>query len=167
MGDEELPGIGLVDLRTVRGGRPAADRQLRDRGRPWRRPPRDRRLREPRRAHAPRGAAEPLGKVLSGHGNNGSDGYEGVRQRQRDRHLPARPAAAEERVAGGLADRGGAGYEAGTAGRRDGRRGARLGSQGGRRLGVATTGIWNRWRYAPGVRPVSRLKSRRNEAGSS
>ena len=42
--------------RPAHGARagPAADRQLRDRGRPRRRPAGDRRLREPRRAHLPR-----------------------------------------------------------------------------------------------------------------
>ncbi len=79
MGDETLPGIGLADLRTVRADGPrligncAIEVDLGD---------------GPRviagfenhggRTHLGDGA-EPLGKVLSGHGNNGSDGYEGVR----------------------------------------------------------------------------------------
>ena len=55
LGDERLPGVGLVDLETVREDGPAADRQRRDRGRPdGRRPARARRLREPRRPHAAR-----------------------------------------------------------------------------------------------------------------
>ena len=80
MGHEELPGIGLVDLRTVRGDGPrligncAIEADLGG---------------GPRviagfenhggRTHLGPGA-EPLGRVLSGHGNNGKDGYEGVRQ---------------------------------------------------------------------------------------
>jgi len=80
MGDQELPGIGLVDLRTVRGGGPRligncaieADLGTGPRviagfenhgGRTYLGP-----------------QAEPLGKVLSGHGNNGGDGFEGVRR---------------------------------------------------------------------------------------
>ena len=78
-GDEELPGIGLVDLHTVRSDEPRligncaieADLGTGPRviagfenhgGRTW------------------LGAGErPLGRVLSGHGNNGEDGFEGVR----------------------------------------------------------------------------------------
>ena len=79
MGDEELPGIGLVDLRTVRsegprligncaieadlGGGPRVIAGFENHG---------------GRTHLGEGA-KPLGKVLSGHGNNGDDGYEGVR----------------------------------------------------------------------------------------
>ena len=36
------------------------------------------RLREPRRPHPPRRGETPLGKVVSGWGNNGHDGHEGV-----------------------------------------------------------------------------------------
>src|SRR5829696_1769662 len=79
MGDETLPGVGLVDLRTVRGDGPrlignvAIEVDLGD---------------GPRllagfenhggRTHLGPGA-QPLGRVLRGHGNNGRDGYEGVR----------------------------------------------------------------------------------------
>ena len=81
LGDEELPGVGLVDLRTIRepgprlignvaievdldgavgvlagfenhGGRSYLDER-----------------------------EQPLGRVLHGHGNNGRDGFEGVRRR--------------------------------------------------------------------------------------
>ena len=38
------------------------------------------RVREPRRPDPPRAGAQPLGRVLEGHGNNGRDGYEGVRR---------------------------------------------------------------------------------------
>src|SRR5829696_7561359 len=80
MGDETLPGVGLVDLRTVRGDGPrlignvAIEVDLGD---------------GPRllagfenhggRTHLGPGA-QPLGRVLRGHGNNGQDGFEGVRQ---------------------------------------------------------------------------------------
>jgi len=78
LGDDELPGVGLVDLRTVREPGPrligncAIEADL---------------------GHGPRviagfenhggrtylGAGErPLGRVLRGHGNNGEDGSEGV-----------------------------------------------------------------------------------------
>ena len=80
MGDRALPGVGLVDLRTVREDGPrligncAIEADLGDG------PTRDRRLREPRRAHLPRPGERPLGRVLAGHGNNGGDGFEGVRR---------------------------------------------------------------------------------------
>ena len=80
MGDQELLGVGLVDLRTVREEGPRligncaieADLGTGPRviagfenhgGRTYLGP-----------------EAEPLGKVLSGHGNNGGDGFEGVRR---------------------------------------------------------------------------------------
>jgi lipid II isoglutaminyl synthase (glutamine-hydrolysing) len=80
MGGEQLPGVGLVDLRTVREEGPrligncAIDADL---------------------GHGPRVIAgfenhggrtylgdgeRPLGRVLAGHGNNGKDGFEGVRR---------------------------------------------------------------------------------------
>ena len=112
------PGIGLVDLRTVREDGPAPDRQLRHRGRPRHRPAHDRRLREPRRAHLPRRRrAEPLGKVLSGPRQQRPGRLRGRAARQRDRHLPARAAAAQERLAGRPADRAGARRRARAAGR--------------------------------------------------
>ena len=80
MGDSDLPGIGLADLHTVRGSGPrligncAIETDLGD---------------GPRviagfenhggRTHLGPGA-RPLGRVLAGHGNNGDDGLEGVRQ---------------------------------------------------------------------------------------
>jgi CobQ-like glutamine amidotransferase family enzyme len=80
MGDEELPGVGLVDLRTVRaegprligncaieadlGGGPRVIAGFENHG---------------GRTHL--GASEqPLGRVLRGHGNNGVDGFEGVQR---------------------------------------------------------------------------------------
>ncbi|MEX2194811.1 MAG: hypothetical protein WD844_05950 [Thermoleophilaceae bacterium] len=80
LGNEELPGVELVDLRTVREAGPrligncAIEADLGD---------------GPRviagfenhggRTHLGP-AAEPLGRVLAGHGNNGRDGFEGVRR---------------------------------------------------------------------------------------
>ena len=91
LGDEELPGVGLVDLHTVReagprlignvaievelNGEPAVLAGFENHG--------------GRTYLGP--TARPLGRVLSGHGNNDHDGFEGVAA-QRDRHLPARPA---------------------------------------------------------------------------
>ncbi len=79
LGEEELPGIGLVDLRTVResgprligncaiesdlGGGPRIVAGFENHG---------------GRTYLGPGA-EPLGRVLRGHGNNGTDGTEGVR----------------------------------------------------------------------------------------
>jgi hypothetical protein len=82
LGDESLPGVGLVDLHTIRSDGPrlignvAIEVEL-----------------EPGRPHVLAGfenhggrthlgsRAAPLGRVLRGHGNNGADGYEGVRER--------------------------------------------------------------------------------------
>ncbi len=80
MDDETLPGVGLVDLKTVREpgerliGNCAIEADLgsgprtiagfeNHGGRTYLGP-----------------SAEPLGRVLSGHGNNGKDGQEGVRK---------------------------------------------------------------------------------------
>jgi CobQ-like glutamine amidotransferase family enzyme len=78
MGDEELPGVGLVDLRTVRaegarligncaieadlGGGPRVIAGFENHG---------------GRTHLGPGE-KPLGRVLRGHGNNAADGFEGV-----------------------------------------------------------------------------------------
>jgi len=77
---EELPGVGLVDLVTVREpgprliGNVAIEVEL-DPGRP--------RVLAGFENHGGRtylrGDARPLGRVLAGHGNNGRDGLEGVR----------------------------------------------------------------------------------------
>jgi CobQ-like glutamine amidotransferase family enzyme len=80
MGDQTLPGVGLVDLKTVRepgerligncaieanlGAGPRTIAGFENHG---------------GRTYLGPGA-EPLGRVLSGHGNNGNDGYEGVRK---------------------------------------------------------------------------------------
>ncbi len=82
MEDEELPGIGLVDLRTVREPGPrligncAIESDLGGGPSP--------RIVAGFENHGGRtylGSGEtPLGRVLSGHGNNGKDGHEGVRR---------------------------------------------------------------------------------------
>jgi CobQ-like glutamine amidotransferase family enzyme len=80
LGDEELPGVGLVDLRTVReegprligncaietdlGSGPRIIAGFENHG---------------GRTYLGTGEA-PLGRVLEGHGNNGRDGAEGVRR---------------------------------------------------------------------------------------
>jgi CobQ-like glutamine amidotransferase family enzyme len=82
LGDESLPGVGLVDLRTVRSegprliGNVAIEVELE---------PGQRRILAGFENHGGRThlgpATQPLGKVLKGYGNNGSDGFEGVRDR--------------------------------------------------------------------------------------
>ncbi len=81
LGHERLPGAGLVDLHTVRADGPrlignvAIEVRLADG------PPRELAGFENHggRTHLGPGASA-LGRVLSGHGNNGSDGLEGVRR---------------------------------------------------------------------------------------
>ena len=80
MGDETLPGVGLVDLRTVREPGPrligncAIEADLGG----------GMRVIAGFENHGGRtylGSSErALGRVLEGHGNNGKDGYEGVRR---------------------------------------------------------------------------------------
>ncbi|MFL5831608.1 MAG: type 1 glutamine amidotransferase [Solirubrobacteraceae bacterium] len=79
LGAETLPGVGLVDLHTVRADGPrlignvAIEVEL---------DPGQRRVLAGFENHGGRthlGDAYPLGQVLRGHGNNGRDGYEGVR----------------------------------------------------------------------------------------
>jgi CobQ-like glutamine amidotransferase family enzyme len=81
LGDERLPGAGLVDLETVRSDGPrlignvAIEVELE----PGRREVLAGFENHGGRTHL--GADEsPLGRVLSGHGNNGRDGHEGVRR---------------------------------------------------------------------------------------
>jgi CobQ-like glutamine amidotransferase family enzyme len=81
LGDESLPGVGLVDLETVRSegprliGNVAIEVELN---------PGERRVLAGFENHGGRthlgDRARPLGRVLRGHGNNGTDGYEGIRQ---------------------------------------------------------------------------------------
>jgi lipid II isoglutaminyl synthase (glutamine-hydrolysing) len=80
LGDETLPGVGLVQLHTVRSAGPrlignvAIEVELE---------PGVRRVLAGFENHGGRtflsGAATPLGRVLSGHGNNDRDRHEGVR----------------------------------------------------------------------------------------
>lgn len=81
LAEEELPGIGLLDVRTVRSDGPrltgniAIEVQL---------PGSESRVLAGFENHAGRThlgqRAQPLGRVLSGHGNNGSDAHEGARE---------------------------------------------------------------------------------------
>jgi lipid II isoglutaminyl synthase (glutamine-hydrolysing) len=81
LGEETLPGVGLVDLRTVREpgerliGNCAIEADLGT-------GPRVIAGFENHGGRTYLGAGEqPLGRVLRGHGNNGRDGFEGVRRR--------------------------------------------------------------------------------------
>ncbi len=110
LGDEQIPGVGLVDLRTVREDGPrlignvAIEVEL-----PGLDGPRVLAGFENHGGRTHLGEREqPLGRVLRGHGNSGGSGHEGVRRGNGDRHLPARSAAAQERLVRRLADRHGA-----------------------------------------------------------
>ena len=80
LADEKLPGAGLVDLETIREdgprliGNAAIEVELR---------PGDRRVLAGFENHGGRtylgSGARPFGRVLKGYGNNGRDGFEGVR----------------------------------------------------------------------------------------
>ena len=81
LGEERLPGLGLADLETVREpgprliGNVAIEVDLGD-------GPRTLAGFENHGGRTYLGtAAQPLGRVLEGHGNNGKDGFEGVRLR--------------------------------------------------------------------------------------
>ena len=138
LGGERLPGVGLVDLETVRdpgprlignvaievdlGAGPQVLAGFENHG---------------GRTHLGPGA-QPLGRVLKGHGNNGRDGHEGVRGGAHGTvlgHLSPRSVASEERVVRGLAGRDGLGPRRGRArsvGRRLRGRRTRRRAQGGR-----------------------------------
>lgn len=82
MGDERLPGVGLVDLETVRSegprliGNVAIEVEL-----PGLEGPRTLAGFENHAGRTHLGVGErPLGRVLSGHGNDGSGTFEGVRR---------------------------------------------------------------------------------------
>ena len=109
LGEERLPGIGLADLDHRPRAGAAADRQRRDRGRPRRGAADDRRLREPRRQDLPRRERDPARPGRQGIRQQRRRRARGRPPRQPDRDLPARPAAAEERLAGRPPDRAGAG----------------------------------------------------------
>ncbi len=82
LGDRTIPGLGLLDLHTVRSSGPrlignvAIEVQLEPEARP--------RVLAGFENHGGRTilgpAAAPLGRVLKGHGNDGQSGYEGARQ---------------------------------------------------------------------------------------
>jgi CobQ-like glutamine amidotransferase family enzyme len=81
LGDERIEGLGLADLETVREegprliGNVAIELDLGD-------GPRTVAGFENHGGRTHLGAsAEPLGRVIKGHGNNGGDGWEGVRRR--------------------------------------------------------------------------------------
>ena len=80
--DETLPGLGLLDAKTVReeGPRLIGNVAIEVELRPGRRDVLAGFENHGGRTHlGPDGA--PLGRVLKGHGNNGKDGYEGARDR--------------------------------------------------------------------------------------
>ena len=104
LGEETLPGVGLLDVRTVREpgrrliGNVAIEVDL-DGGKRSARG-----LREPRRAHLlglQRRAARPGAERPR---QRRSQRLRGRARRQRDRHLPARPPIAQERLVRRLAD---------------------------------------------------------------
>ena len=80
MGGETLPGVGLVDLRTVREPGPRLIGNCAIQADLGTGP----RVLAGFENHGGRtylgDGEQPLGKVLRGHGNNGADGYEGVRR---------------------------------------------------------------------------------------
>jgi CobQ-like glutamine amidotransferase family enzyme len=84
LGDEELPGAGLVDLRTVREDGPRLIGNVAIEVDLPGSPPPGRRVLAGFENHGGRtylGAGEqPLGRVLRGHGNTGASGFEGVRR---------------------------------------------------------------------------------------
>jgi CobQ-like glutamine amidotransferase family enzyme len=83
LGEEEIPGVGLLDVRTVRDDGPrlignvAIEVALGDRE------PRESRVLAGFENHGGRtylgDGPEPLGRVLKGHGNDGRSGFEGAR----------------------------------------------------------------------------------------
>ena len=86
MGGEQLPGVGLVDLETVREDGPRLIGNVAIELTPGLRPSStrvDARVLAGFENHGGRTrlgpGAEPLGRVLRGHGNDGRSGFEGVR----------------------------------------------------------------------------------------
>ena len=159
MGDETLPGVGLVDLKTVREagarliGNCAIEADLgtgprsiagfeNHGGRTY--------LGDGRRAARPR--AERARQQRQGR-------LRGRAARQRDRHLPARAAPAEERVAGRPADRAGDSASSSTrcpATRwRTPRTRARGAPRAYRRSPLGTTCVWRGCRCGSGSRSRS------------
>jgi CobQ-like glutamine amidotransferase family enzyme len=82
LGDETLPGVGLVDLRTIRREGPRLIGNVAIEVALDASPSASRRVLAGFENHGGRtflGDAQPLGQVLKGHGNNGDDRHEGVR----------------------------------------------------------------------------------------
>ena len=102
---EDMPGVGLLPLETVAGER----RMIGDVLLECELDPGVRRPLAGFENHAGRTrldpGAQPLGRVISGFGNDGESGFEGCRARTRSRHLSPRAAAAAQPVARGLAAR--------------------------------------------------------------
>ncbi len=107
LGEERIEGLGIAALHTVREAGPAADRQRLDRGRPRLRAAGPGRLREPRRPHLHRRRRRAARTGPARPRQQRPRRPRGDRPREPDRHLPARAAAAEERLAGRRADRPG------------------------------------------------------------
>ena len=84
LGGERLPGVGLVDLETVREDGPRLIGNVAIEVELGRRPAGARRLREPRRAHPPgAGRAAARAACCKGHGNNGARRLRGRPRRRR------------------------------------------------------------------------------------
>jgi CobQ-like glutamine amidotransferase family enzyme len=83
LGDETLPGAGLVDLHTVRAGGVGGNRLVGNVAISVELDAGDRRVLAGFENHGGRthlgGGSTPLGRVIKGFGNNGADGFEGVR----------------------------------------------------------------------------------------
>ena len=113
LGDRRIAGLGLVDLETVREAGPrlignvAIEADLGD-GEPL-----EVAGFENHGGRTYLGEATPLGRVISGHGNNGADGFEGVRHRNvvgtylHGPLLPKNVALADRLIARALARREG------------------------------------------------------------
>ena len=108
LGDEELPGAGLVDLRTVREQGPRLIGNCAIEADLGGGPRVIAGLREPRRAHLSRRGRAAARPRAQGPRQQRPGRLRGRAARQRDRHLPARPAAAQERLARRPPDRAGA-----------------------------------------------------------
>ena len=80
LGGEELPGVGLVDLRTVREPGPRLIGNCAIEADLGTGPRVIAGLREPRRAHLPRRRTSAARPRALGHGNNDRDGFEGVQR---------------------------------------------------------------------------------------
>jgi CobQ-like glutamine amidotransferase family enzyme len=107
---EELPGIGLLPLHTIAGDRRMIGDVLLDCG--WAGKTLAGFENHAGRTHLDAGA-EPLGRVLAGHGNDGSSGYEGCRHGRvygtylHGPLLPRNPWFADRMLADALAHRTG------------------------------------------------------------